>query len=249
MIWRYWIVPSGLRSSSAVSSHSDVGSSATVGPEAVEARGGAGQVAQLELAVGGGERVGLQRVRARRCCADQLGERVALELGAQVHARRAGQVVEPVAVLQVGHLVLEDVVERGAEQAAEQVGASRRGRRPTGRRCRGRWWSAVRWLAQAPVLIMKSAASAGTCRVGPRLGSTIACAAARLPASVVAPVMRRVRAVGGDEVDQRLGVLEVLAEVRPSWCRASSWPSLVARRSAGGSRSAAGRPSRGPASC
>ena len=89
-----------------------------------EAAGGGreGQVAELELAVGRGERVGLQRVRAVGVALDQLGERVALELGAQVHARRAGQVVEPVAVLQLLQLRLEDVVEGAAQQAAEQVG-------------------------------------------------------------------------------------------------------------------------------
>ena len=72
-------------------------------------------------------------------------------------------------------------------------------------------------VAQAPVLNMKSAASAGG--TSPGTGSTIARAAARLPANVVAPVMRRVEAVGGDEVDQRLGVLEVLTEVGPAGVR------------------------------
>ena len=73
----------------------------------------------MQSAVANG--VGLERVRVGVAHA-QLGERVALELGAQVHARRAGEVVEPVAVLQVGELVLEHVVERRAEQATEQVG-------------------------------------------------------------------------------------------------------------------------------
>ena len=77
-------------------------------------------VVELELAVGRRERVGLEGVRVG-VAHDQLGERVALELGAQVHARRAGEVVEPVAVLQVGQLVLEHVVERAAQQATEQV--------------------------------------------------------------------------------------------------------------------------------
>ncbi len=52
---------------------------------------------------------------------DQLGERVGLDLAAEVDALDARQVVEPVAILQVLELVLEDEVERRAEQAAEQV--------------------------------------------------------------------------------------------------------------------------------
>ena len=54
-----------------------------------------------------------------RVALDQLGERVALELRQHVQASGPGQVVEPVAELQVLHLRLEDVVERRAEQTAE----------------------------------------------------------------------------------------------------------------------------------
>ena len=124
LIWRYWIVPSGLRSSSLFSSQlawSGRRRPSRAGERANPA-GVAVQVGQLELAVGGGERVGLQRVRAVGVALDQLGERVALELGAQVHAGRAGQVVQPVAVLQLLQLRLEDVVEGAAQQAAVQVG-------------------------------------------------------------------------------------------------------------------------------
>ena len=101
-----------------------VGSSATESGRdgAAKPAGVPSRCGQLELAVGRGERVGLQRVRAVGVALDHLGERVALELGAQVHAGRAGQVVQPVAVLQVLQLRLEDVVERAAQQAAEQVG-------------------------------------------------------------------------------------------------------------------------------
>ena len=48
-----------------------------------------------------------------------LGEGVALELGQEVGSGEAVQVVEPVAVLQVFHLRLEDEVEGRAEKAAE----------------------------------------------------------------------------------------------------------------------------------
>ena len=90
-------------------------------PVQVVAGRSAFEVGQLELAVGRRECVGLERVGVVGVALDQLGERVALELGAQVHARRAGQVVEPVAVLQLLELGLEHVVERAAQEAAEEV--------------------------------------------------------------------------------------------------------------------------------
>ncbi len=51
---------------------------------------------------------------------DQLGERVELELVAEAQARRALQVVEAVAVLQLLELLLEHEVEGRAQQAAER---------------------------------------------------------------------------------------------------------------------------------
>ena len=88
-----------------------------------------GQIGQLELAIGGREGVRLQGVD-RGVAAHQLGEGVAFELGAQVHARGAGQVVQPVAVLQIGQLVLEHVVERGAQQPTERGGDLREAAHP-----------------------------------------------------------------------------------------------------------------------
>ena len=76
------------------------------------------QVGQLELAVGRRERVGLQRMGGG-VAHEQLGEAVALERAEQVRARSALEVVEPVCVLQIGHLVLEHEVERAAQHAAE----------------------------------------------------------------------------------------------------------------------------------
>ncbi len=181
-------------------------------------------VAELELAVGRGERVRLERVRAVGVALDHLGERVALELGAQVHARRAVQVVEPVAVLQLLHLVLEDVVERGAEQAAEQVGD-------------------LGEAADPEVDVVEAGGGHAVGVVGPGAGAEHEVAPRR--AGIVGGVGRdprtagvddrpgrgplagegrragdrRVRAVGRHEVDQRLRVLEVLAEVRPARVR------------------------------
>src|SRR4030095_1871118 len=51
---------------------------------------------------------------------DQLGERVVLQLGVEVEAGGALQVIEAVAVLQLLELVFEHEVEGGAEQAAER---------------------------------------------------------------------------------------------------------------------------------
>ena len=50
----------------------------------------------------------------------QLGERVVLQLGDEIHARGARQIVEPVAVLQGFELRLEDEIEGRAEHAAER---------------------------------------------------------------------------------------------------------------------------------
>ena len=71
-----------------------------------------------------------------------------------------------------------------------------------------------RVLAQAPVLFRKSRRSAGA---RPPPPSTMQRRPRRAcPRACVAPVMRRVRAVGGDEVDQRFRVLQVLHEVGPA---------------------------------
>ena len=51
---------------------------------------------------------------------DQLGERVALELGVEVEAGGALEIVEAVAVLQLLELVLEHEVEGRAQHAAER---------------------------------------------------------------------------------------------------------------------------------
>ncbi len=51
----------------------------------------------------------------------ELGERAVLQRVLVVHALDARQVVEPVGVLQSLHLGAEDVFERGAQHAAEQV--------------------------------------------------------------------------------------------------------------------------------
>src|SRR5262245_38798200 len=66
------------------------------------------------------EDVGTQMMRAS-VAHDQIGERVVLDLGAEVETLNARQVIEAIAILDRLHLVLKDEVEGGAEQAAEQV--------------------------------------------------------------------------------------------------------------------------------
>ena len=102
----------------------------------------------------------MRRVGVRH---DQLGERVVLQLGEEVQARGALQIVEPVAVLQLLELVLEHEVEGRAQQAAERHLLLGQAADPevdvveTGRRVH-----AVRpTFAQAPVLLRKSRRSAG----------------------------------------------------------------------------------------
>ncbi|CAB4556402.1 unannotated protein [freshwater metagenome] len=74
---------------------------------------------QVEVVVRPAEHVG-RKVRGVGVAHDHLGEGVPLELHEQVQTCRAGEVVEPVAVLQALHLQLEHVVEGRAENAAER---------------------------------------------------------------------------------------------------------------------------------
>ena len=214
--------------SSRLSSQSGVvGSSATTNPCRAIAGRRAVEIGELELAVGRREGVGLERVGAVGVALDELGERVALELGAQVQARGAGQVVEPVAVLQLLELVLEDVVERRAQEAAEEVGDLGEAADPEVDLVQAGVGDAVGVAGPGrPLLNMKSAASAGRgvarLRVDDRPGGCPLGGDGRdvvgVAEDAVGPGVpdRRVGAVGGHEVDQRLGVLEVLTEVRPA---------------------------------
>ena len=68
----------------------------------------------------GVEKIGVRQMRHVGVEHDQLGERVLLKLGPEVHARRARQIVEAVAVLQGFQLRLEHEVEGRAEQAAKR---------------------------------------------------------------------------------------------------------------------------------
>ncbi len=171
------------------------------------------KVGQLELAVGGGEGVSLERVCSLGVAHDQFGERVAFELGAQVHTGGAVQVVEPVAVLQLFELGLEHVVERAAEQATEQVGDLGETADPQVDVVETGCGHAVGVACPGAGAEHEVGGVGGSdiadlwvddCPSGVALGGQCRCVRDR-----------RVRAVGGDEVDQRLWVLEVLPEVGP----------------------------------
>ena len=215
---RYAIVPSGWRRSSRLSSQSGV-RRVVCDDEAVQRVTGrrALEVGQLELAVGRCECVGLERVGVVGVALDQLGERVALELGAQVRAGRAGQVVEPVAVLQLLELRLEHVVERAAQEAAEEVGDLGEAADPQVDLVQAGVGDAVGVVAPGRAVAEHEVSSVGRDRGIERVGG-IDDELCGCPLAGDGALTRdgRVSAVGGHEVDQRLGVLEVLTEVRPA---------------------------------
>ncbi|MNM45860.1 hypothetical protein D3C81_567880 [compost metagenome] len=157
---------------------------------------------------------------------DQLGEGVVLQLGAEVHARGARQVVEPVAVLQGLQLGFEDEVEAGAEHAAE-------------------WHFLLGQAADPEVDVIDTghghsgdviggagdAVHADQCHVGVGAGAVEEVQAVRWCAVTakhqrhgggalgrfgVRPGDGGVGTVGGDEVDQRRRVLEMVGKVGPA---------------------------------
>ena len=176
-----------------------------------------GQVAQVDDEVRAGEQVRGQVARVR-VALDQLGERVVLELGQQVQALRPGQVVEPVGVLEVLHLRLEDEVERRAEQTAEEQPVLSQATHPEvdvvqaglGRRGVHEHRVGDEGLGGLPLL-------------GDRGG----------------PLERRVDAVRGDEVHDRRAVPQGQAEVLPADVRLER--SVVRRLPEGASRLLQGR--------
>ena len=160
----------------------------------------------------------------------QLGERICLELGIEVHARGALEIIEPVTVLQLLQLVLEHEVEGRAQQAAERRDLLGQAADPEIDAVKTRDRHIVRGagmavraqlFAQAPVLLRKSSRSVGASIVTPSASVTADPVrwqgrAARWPSSVVAAGDQMMRAIGGNEVDKRLGVLDVLHKVSPA---------------------------------
>ncbi len=175
---------------------------------------------------GGREEHGVRQVGDIGVEHDQLGKGVVLQFGAEVHARGARQVVEPVAVLQGFQLGLEDEVEAGAEHAAE--------------------WHLLLCQATDPEVDIidaghghpadviggaGDAVRAGQCHVGIGAGAVEEVQAVRWRAIAtkhqrhgggalgrfgVRPGDGGVGAVGSDEVDQRRRVLEMVGKVGPA---------------------------------
>ena len=142
---------------------------------------------------------------------DQLGERVVLELGEEVEAGGAFQVVEAVAVLQLLHLVSKTKLKVEPSRPPKGICFSARPpiHRSTSstpvcrrrRRCAG---SRAVQEGEAVVAGVAHAVHAEHRRRG--IGGR-----ALAPASRGRGRDRGMRAVGGDEVDERFGVLQVLA--------------------------------------
>ena len=155
---------------------------------------------------------------------DHLGERVALDLRAPVQAFDARQVIEPVAVLQVLELRLEDEVEGRAEQAAEQVLLLGEAADPQVDVVE------ARDVAVAPLGVhgnrivdvggVGAEAVHEVVGIGPLIGLVQSGGdevqgGGALVRQRGGAEDRGMRTVGGDEVDQRAGMLEELAELSP----------------------------------
>ncbi len=127
------------------------------------------------------------------------------------------QVVEPVAVLQLLELGLEHVVERAAQEAAEEVRDLREAADPQVDLVETGVGDAVGVVAPGRAVAEHEVGSVrrdvGIGRVG-RIDDELRPRALAGERGLTRD--GRVGAVGGHEVDQRLGVLEVLTEVRPA---------------------------------
>ena len=169
-----------------------------------------------------GRQVGRVQVTEIGIAHDQVGERVGLEQVEQVHALGTAQVVEPVAILQVLHLVFEDEVEGGAQHAAElhdllgqtadpQVDIVETGvfRRPRpGARQEREAIGEVDGRRQC-----RGAAVDGDVAAQDQGGGDRALLLERVD---VGTHQCGMLAVGGDEIDDRRRVLDVLREVEPA---------------------------------
>src|SRR5262245_413775 len=143
---------------------------------------------------------------------DQFGERVVLQLGEEVETCKAGQVIEPVTVLQVLQLVLEHEVEGRAKEAAERHLLLGKAADPQVDVAETGGGYAINVLGKAGV-------------VGPGTGAVEEVEAVRrLPRAAEHDVHgrrtlarqrglagdRAVRAIGGDEIDQRFRMPQVV---------------------------------------
>ncbi|PBJ02230.1 hypothetical protein BSF40_50230 [Pseudomonas sp. ACN5] len=170
-----------------------------------------------------------RQVSGRSVGHDQLGKRVAFKFGIHRQARGTLQVVEAIAILQFFQLVLEHEVEGRAEHAAERSFLFGQAADPQvdGIDARDRDISQV--IGSARDII-----PAGQRHVGKVTGAVEEVQAiSRRPRTTKHQQHRRsafalqrghpgdrvMRAIGGDEVDQRLRMLEVLHQVDPTVVR------------------------------
>ncbi|SLN48538.1 hypothetical protein LOS8367_02172 [Limimaricola soesokkakensis] len=138
---------------------------------------------------------------------DDVGERVLLKLVEHVQTLRAGQVVEPVAVLQALHLVFEDEVEGRAQHAAEFVQTFGEAANPEVD------------IVEPPLLA--DIVTAGVEEIDPVLrcpGAAKDEQGGRIALRLQRPGIldRGVGPVGGNEIDHRERVLDVLDEIVPA---------------------------------
>ncbi|MCY1271468.1 hypothetical protein D9M70_200250 [compost metagenome] len=153
------------------------------------------------------DRVGVQH--------HHLGERVVLQLGAEVHPGGAGQVVEAVAVLQGFQLGLEDEVEARAEHAAERHLGFGQAADPEVHRIQAGDGGAVGAAGPGTGAVEEVEAIAGLAGAAQHqqhCRGALAFQGGRAGDGIV-------RAIGGDEVDQRRRMLEVGGEVGPAQVR------------------------------
>ena len=139
---------------------------------------------------------------------DQFGKRVVLQLGEEIHAGGALQVVEAVAVLQLLQLLLEHEVEGGAEEAAERHLLLGKAADPevdvveAAKAAAGEGAGSVEEVeaVQRCLVAAENDGQGSRAFAGKRglAGNGVVCA------------------VGGDEVDQRFRMLQVLREVDPA---------------------------------
>ncbi|MNS61010.1 hypothetical protein D3C72_940260 [compost metagenome] len=170
-----------------------------------------------------------RQVRGRGVGHDQLGERVAFKFGIHRQARGTLQVVEAVAVLQFFQLVLEHEVEGRAEHAAERSFLFGKAANPhiDGIDASDRHVPQVVGSTQYPIATGQRYVGKGTGAVEEvqavsRRPHTTEYQRHSCSAFAFQRGRRRdgvMRAIGRDEVDQRLRMFEVLHQVDPAVVR------------------------------
>ena len=191
----------------AIGQAGEQGRLAVGGERIIEDRPGAANAAGLEVVGGAGEDVARQ-VNCRGVARHDVAEGLLLQLGEHVQAGGAGEVVQPVVVLQMQHLCAEHVGEAGAEHAAEGLQLFCQASDPEVHVLQAPEGAAGVDAGGVEEVLGIEVAGGGTADQGGGGG-----AASRVGGG---GQDRGVAAVGGDEVGERLDVLDVQAEVAPA---------------------------------